>query len=142
MATLFIPLLRQPEFRDKAVQIFRLLARRFRNISWICFCILIVTGIYNLAYRYGWSVLNDSAFWQTSVGYAFGLKLMTVLAILVLSAVHDFIIGPRATEAMRVNPLSPESQRLRKRAASIGRATLVLALITIALGVIMVRGWI
>jgi hypothetical protein len=69
-----------------------------------------------------------------------GIKLLFIAAVLILSALHDFVIGPRATVLGRANPTSLETIRLRRQSAWLGRFNLLLALFIVALGVVLVRG--
>lgn len=57
-----------------------------------------------------------------------------------ISALHDFVIGPKATNLRMKNPESVDAFRMRKLASWIGRINLLLALIVVMLGVILVRG--
>jgi hypothetical protein len=61
--------------------------------------------------------------------------------VLLVSAVHDFSLGPRATVAIAKDPTSAEAERFRRRASVLGRLNALLALALVALGVILVRGW-
>jgi hypothetical protein len=68
------------------------------------------------------------------------LKLGSFALVLLVSAVHDFAIGPRATAAIGRDPTSPEARALRRRASLLGRVNVVLALVLVAAGVMIVRG--
>jgi hypothetical protein len=46
------------------------------------------------------------------------LKLCVFALVLVVSAVHDFQVGPRATLAIETDPRSGRAEILRKRASS------------------------
>lgn len=115
---------------------------RFRAVGWACFGVLLLTGTVNL-----WALgvrLEDfrSAAWrQSPFGSAVLWKLGVFTAVLLLSAVHDFHVGPAATAALQVDPDSPGSERLRRRASWMGRINAVLALVLVALAVVIVRGW-
>lgn len=76
------------------------------------------------------------------MGHILGLKLLGMTCILLLSVVHDFYIGPKATEVWRRNPNSEEAKIARKQASWIGRINLLLGLLLFALGIILVRGWV
>ena len=142
IAALFVPVLRHPEFRENGISFFRLIGNRFRNYAWLCFLILIITGLFNLQFRYSAHALLNSEFWKSTLGYVLGLKLLGMICILLLSGVHDFYIGPRATEALRKNPGSEGAKTARKKASWIGRINLLLGLLMFALGIILVRGWV
>lgn len=115
---------------------------RFRSVGWLCFALLVVTGTFNLWVRgVGPSDLVDVDWWTSGFGSAVALKLLAFTAVLVVSLVHDFRVGPRATDAMRERPEAPETRRLRRAASRLGRLNGVLALVLVALGVVIVRGW-
>lgn len=115
---------------------------RFRSVGWICFSILVVTGTYNLwvhGVRFGDFV--DPAFLGSSFGSALVLKLGLFAVVLVVSAIHDFLLGPRAVLAIEADPRSAEAQRIRRRASLLGRLNAILAVVIVALAVVLVRGW-
>jgi putative copper resistance protein D len=142
LALAVVPLLRRPEYQGIAAPLVHWLGVRFRWVGWICLGLLVLSGTFNLIYRgYGWDDVWSGRLWQGPFGQALGIKLFLVAVILVLSAVHDFRIGPRATALWQANPASAEARRLRRQASWIGRLNLILALIVVALAVILVRGW-
>ncbi len=114
---------------------------RFRWVGWACLGLLLGSGTSNLAFRgFGWADLWTGRLWQGPIGQALGVKLLLVAVILLSSALHDFVIGPRATALWQVNPGAAEAIRLRRQAAWLGRLNLLLALVVVALGVMLVRG--
>ena len=141
IALLFIPALRQPQLRETGLVLLREMATKFRSYAWLSFFLLIVTGILNLQFRFDLKTLLKTEFWHSSIGNVIGLKFLAILLILLLSAVHDFYLGPRASSAWRLDPKSRRTLKFRKQAAWIGRINLLLSLIAIGLGIILVRGW-
>ncbi len=142
LVLVLVPVTRRPEHRGQAASLIHWVGVRFRWVGWICLSLLVVSGVLNVGYRgFTWADLWSGRLWQGPFGRALGVKLLLVAAILLLSAVHDFFIGPRATALWRTNPGSPQALRLRRQATWIGRINLLLALIVVALGVILVRGW-
>lgn len=141
LVLVLVPVIRRPENRAIAAPLIHWTGLRFRWVGWICLGLLILTGTFNLAYRgFGWADLWSGRIFQGPFGSVLGIKLLLVVAILLLSALHDFVIGPRATALWKVNPISPEAISLRRQAAWVGRLNLLLALIVVALGVMLVRG--
>ena len=141
LALILVPVLRRSEYRDLAASLIHFTGLRFRSVGWGCLGVLFLSGAFNLAYRgVGWTEVWRGETFQGSLGRTLGLKLVLVAVIFLLSAVHDFHIGPRATALWRANPGSPEARRLRQQASWIGRLNLLLALIVVALGVLLVRG--
>ena len=114
---------------------------RFRSVGWSCFLLLVLTGSFNLWFRgvrlsdFGRAEWLASPFGKTVV-----VKLGVFLAVLAISAVHDFRLGPQATRAIAADPTSVISQRARRQASWLGRLNVLLALVLIAAGVMLVRG--
>jgi uncharacterized membrane protein len=141
LVIVLVPAIRRPEFGGIASALIRFTALRFRWVGWVCFGVFIFTGIVNLAGRgIGWQELRDATFWQGSFGSTLAIKLMLVAAILLISAFHDFYLGPRAAAAWETDAASAETLRLRRQAAQLGRLNLLLALAAILLGIMLVRG--
>lgn len=127
--------------RAQAAVFFRETGARFRNIGWTCFLLLAITGAFNLWVR-GVRCANfvDPQWLTSPFGTAVLAKLSLFVVVLLVSAVHDFLVGPRATRAIAADPRSSEAQRERRRASSLGRANVVFALLLVAMGVVLVRG--
>ena len=114
------PALRQRLFAD--------LGTRFRTAGWIAIALLVATGTLNLHFR-GWlAAMHDASFWTTVAGRALFFKLLAVTVMIVASAVHDFVLGPRAG---RVEAGSPEALRLRRRAALLARANALVGVLLV-----------
>ena len=124
-----------------AARFLRDTGRRFRNISWVCFAIVITTGTFALWMRGVRFSFTNADFLASSFGRIVLLKLATFTTVLVVSMVHDLLIGPRATTAIAADPRSPVSAELRRRASLLARLNVVLALMLVALGDLLVRGW-
>lgn len=139
------PAVRALEAPGGAGRLIRMMGRRFRDVGWVCIGLLVVSGITNLWYRgVRWDSLVSSQFWRTTWGQLLAVKLTIVLVMLINSAWHDFVLGPRATQLMeaQANPgaRSAELQRLRRQTAWLARLNLLLGLVVIALAVMLVRG--
>jgi putative copper export protein len=134
------PVLRAIEPAALRQELFQRLGLRFRSIGWVALALLAVTGTINLHYR-GWlswdGALANPAFWRSGVGHALGGKLLGVGILVILSAVHDFVLGPAAG---RATPGSPEALILRRRAALLARANALVAILVIIAAVILARG--
>jgi hypothetical protein len=58
----------------------------------------------------------------------------------VVGAIHDFVLGPRALDAIDRDPDAPRTQRLRRIVGTIGRVNGTATLVIVLLGVTLVRG--
>jgi putative copper export protein len=135
-----VPWLRRGGRKEAAVFL-RETGERFRNVGWTCFGLLLVTGTFNLWMR--GVRLGDftRAEWLSSpFGKTVLVKLSAFALVLAVSAVHDFVVGPRATRAIAAAPGSAASRLARRRASRLGRINVALALVLVAAGVMLVRG--
>ena len=111
------PALRRIEPPELRQRLFYTLGLRFRAVGWWAIAVLLLTGVLNLHFR-GWlawdGVLGSRAFWATGTGHALAWKLGSVAVMIGVSAVHDFVLGPRSGRAV---PGSPEALVLRAQAA-------------------------
>lgn len=114
---------------------------RFRAVGWACFGVLLPTGVFQLFVR-GVRLTSfvDPTFLGSAAGKVLVAKLALVALVILLSAVHDFGVGPAATTAIAEAPGSTRAERLRRRASLLGRANALLALVIVALAVMIVRG--
>lgn len=137
-----MPLARAPEYRAVAPALIERIGLRFRPAAWIALGVLVLSGIANLRLLgVSPSALVHAPFWQSPPGRVLGLKLLLVAVILVLSALHDFRIGPRSMVlARRGESAGEEARRLRRQAAWIGRVNFILALAVVALGLMLGHG--
>lgn len=141
VALVVVPVIRRPEMREAAAKLIHFTGIRFRWVGWACFALLFLTGVFNVLYRgIGWAELFSAAFWSGPFARLLSLKLLVFALILLASALHDFVVGPRAVALWREQPGSPEAARLRRQATRFGRLNLLLALLVLALGVMLARG--
>lgn len=133
------PALRAIEPPALRQQLFQQLGVRFRSVGWLAIAVLVLTGLVNLHYR-GWlrwhGVLASTAFWSTTVGAALAVKLLSVLVMIAVSAVHDFVLGPLAG---RVQAGTPQAMSFRRRAAWFARLNAILGVVVVVAAVRLAR---
>jgi putative copper export protein len=111
----FIPLRKENYFLDMVNKV----GNQFKFIGWIILPLLLLTGIFNSFYR-GFYTLT----W---------LKILLFSIIVIISAIHDFYIGPKAAKT--------KDKKLIKYSRIIGRINFILAIIMVLLGIFIVRGF-
>ena len=134
------PVLRAIEPPALRQRLFHQLGLRFRTIGWIAIAVLVTTGVIMLGLRglLHWSgAFGSAAFWRTAFGITLGAKLAAVVTMIVVSAVHDFLLGPAAG---RATPGSPEAVALRQRAALLARANAFVGILLVLAAVRLARG--
>jgi uncharacterized membrane protein len=141
LVLVLVPALRTPALAAHATAAIRAVGERYRTVGWATLLVLVATGVANAALRAGsLASLSDRAWWATPFGRLLALKLALVALVLVLSALHDFAIGPRAGRLMAEAPDATRTARWRGAARWMGRVNLLLALAIVALAVRLVRG--
>lgn len=95
IALVVVPILRKIEPPAKRSEILSVTAKRFRVVSWIAISVLLVTGLLNAINR---GVTMDSistgALFSSYFGKVITVKVILVFVMVVLSAIHDFFLGP------------------------------------------------
>jgi uncharacterized membrane protein len=141
VALVVVPVIRRKELQGAAARLIHFTGIRFRWVGWACFVLLLVTGLFNVLVRgIAWADLFTPQFWAAPFGKLLAVKLVVFALILASSALHDFLVGPRAVVVWQERPGSAEATRLRRQATRFGRLNLLLALTIVALGVMLVRG--
>lgn len=133
------PVLRSLEPPALRADLFRQLGERFRGIAWISIGVLVVTGTLNLYFRglLHWEILGSGTFWSTRYGRALAWKLGGVTVMLVVSALHDFVLGPAAS---RMEPGSATAAAARRRAAWLARLNALAGIVVVLAAVRLARG--
>lgn len=133
------PVLRAIEPPALRQRLFHELGLRFRTIGWIAIATLVTTGVLMLRARglLHWSgVFGSVAFWRSALGMTLAAKLAAVTTMIVVSAVHDFLLGPAAG---RVTPGSPGAIALRRRASLLARANALVGILLVLAAVRLAR---
>jgi len=149
LALVVVPVARGLPPAERAA-LFGAVGRRFRTVGWVCIGVLLVTGMVNMSYR-GVTLENvfTAELWGSPFGSTLALKLAVVVVLLILSVVHDFVLGPRSVRVLeRIGQGTPAEQgasahlaeRMRRQASMLGRVEGLLALLVIALAIMLVRG--
>ena len=121
IALVLVPSARRLEDPTLRTRLIQETGRRFRTIGWLALGGLVVTGLLNLWMH---PVLLSSP--------RFHWKLGLVVLALILSAFHDFVLGPRAGA-----PGADPSARVR--ASWVARINVLVVLVIVALGLSLFR---
>jgi copper resistance protein D len=134
------PVLRRVEPPELRARLFEQLGEAFRVVGWIAIAILLATGLVNLR-LHGWlgpAARGEPRFWASMAGQALALKFACVALMLLLSAIHDFWLGPAASKA---EPGSRQKEALRRAASWIGRLNAILGVLLVYVAVRLTRGF-
>jgi len=134
------PVLRKVEPPELRVKLFQDLGLRFRNVGWTALGVLVVTGVWILHLRgvLRLETLADPVWWSTSFGRALGWKLTAVVIMVVVSALHDFVFGPRAGRTSGDDPAA--RARHRRLAIHLARLNAGVGILLVYWAVRLARG--
>ncbi|HMB99096.1 MAG TPA: DUF4149 domain-containing protein [Balneolaceae bacterium] len=140
-AMILVPASRRPLFDGKRGEFFQIVGTLFSKSSWMIFVIMIITGIAALLGK-GFSAdqLMNIEFWRTAYGKILMSKLNIFVYVLLISAIHDFWLGPKAVRLMDEMPGDKKTERYKKITSWVGRINLVLGLIILYYASSLVRG--
>lgn len=138
--TIFLSLVLAPSYRAVASKpdagaLFRTTARRFRLVVWSAVAVLLLTGPM-LVISHGWA-LFELTLWPSILM----VKLALVAVLLLLTLVHDLVLGPRVRAILA---LPPEQRAVTDRtiltvASWLPRLALILALAVLFAAVMLAR---
>lgn len=128
------PVVRSVDDPAMRAGLFRDLGLRFRSVGWGAIGILIATGIWILHLRglLRAATLFDPGWWGTPLGTALAWKLAVVVGMVGLSAIHDFLLGPRASRTT--------SRPGRRWALLLARVNVLLGLVLLYWAMRLARG--
>lgn len=121
IALVLVPVTRRLEDRGLRTRLVHEAGLRFRTVGWIALGVLVGTGLVNL-----W--MHPVLLQSPRLHWKLGLVVLT----LILSAFHDFVLGPRAG-------LAGADPSARVRASWIARINVLLVLVIVALGLSLLR---
>ncbi|MBI4401559.1 MAG: DUF4149 domain-containing protein [Nitrospirae bacterium] len=135
LSLVLVPVLKQEPIAAQRGVLFRTIGVRFRSIVWISVAVLAVTGPLLLSQR-GDSLLEPSG-WSLVLK----VKLLLVTALIGLTAIHDFWLGPKVGQSLRELPQDrgPAEVMLIRLSPWIARLALVLALGVLLAATALVR---
>ena len=109
LAMVIVPYFRQNLPPVQRIQLLTQIGKRFEPIVWGCVGILFFTGIANIFEAIGLGSSSGSetinAFMRTLL-----IKMILFIALLILTALHSFVFGPKLSAA--IEGLDPETEEL------------------------------
>lgn len=136
LAAVGAPVLRSVDPPSLRARLFGALGARFRTWGWGAIAVLVATGIGNLHFRgvLSMTVLGSAVFWDGPFGRALAWKLAAVTAMVLVSAAHDFWLGPAAGRG------GPGAERMRRAASWLARMNAGLGVVVVLAAVRLARG--
>lgn len=145
IALVMVPVSRSMEPPGMGLRFVRLAAVRFCGLAWGLLLKMVLSGAVLLELRdIGFARWDEPAFWRTDLGRVLLVKYVLVGILLALSAIHDFVLGPRVAAAL--DGLAPGAPRpagvmaTRRRMLMLARLNMLLALAIVIVGLMILRG--
>jgi len=132
----FISLILAPALRrfpqDTRLELLRTVGTATKAVGWIAILVLLSTGLLN--------VVHLQIQWDTFIGRLLMIKLTLVAVMIVLSALHDFVLGPLLVVRQRTpSPKQSSIPLLRRLVPWLARINLLLALGVVYLAILIAR---
>ena len=108
-----VPAVRSIQDAKERARVMRIITTRFGYLAWAALIVLVITGIGNM---YEHELSTDELF-ELNWGTIFEVKMTLVIATVLLTIVHSFVIGPRMSALQE--SVTDESQIASMRRASI-----------------------
>ncbi len=127
LSLVLAPIVKSRKAAPEFMALFRSAARRFRILAWLAIGALLTTGPVLLLHR-GMTLANPSG-WP----HILGIKLALVSVLLMLTLLHDLVLGPKVSQAAEI----PDSTKTAWDTVALRTARLVPRLsLLVALGVV------
>jgi putative copper resistance protein D len=134
----FSPLLKtMTNSLQERMQIMIRVGKRFNKIAVPALLIMMATGLYNSHLILG----KPSILFETSYGQFLIIKIILVIVLVIIYAIHVRVIRKDVEEKIMSNQMSePEIQQLRKKIIILGEITVVLSLVILFLASLLDAG--
>jgi len=136
-----VPALRAAEDPRSRAAVLRGVTRRFGYLGTASLALLVLSGIDNVD-RYGPPDMFDLRY-----GWVLAVKLALFAAVLVLTALHSLVIGPRLMALQQAAAVSPDAataariRALRARSVVFSGLTLLLSIAILFCAALLRSGW-
>lgn len=142
ISLVLVPSLRTLEPLTKRTEILSATARRFSLVSWTAILVLLITGAINSVNR-GITIhlISSGKLFSSHFGIILTFKVFLVLVMILISAVHDFILGPKLIKLTELHRPGPESAKFlakkRKFVSWLARINAFIGIIVVACAVML-----
>lgn len=137
MALVIVPYFKRSVSEVERIRILTRIRKQFEPIVWGCVLILIFSGLFNVFGAVGGDAAAIRLFMRT-----LSIKLLLVVILIILTAIHSFVIAPRISQAIEelepdADTLPAEAKKIRSQLAVvsslIGVTSLLVLLTAVAL---------
>ena len=132
-----VPAVRTIEDLQVRTKVMRVITTRFNYLAWGALAVLVITGIANL-YEHELSV---NQLFDLNFGVIFQVKMTLLIATVVLTALHSFVLGPRVLN-MQESAVDPaELAPIRRWSIIVSGTNGLIALAIVFCGALLSSSW-
>ncbi len=132
-----VPAVRTIEDMQVRTKVMRVITTRFNYLAWGALAVLVVTGIGQL-YEHDLSV--DQLF-DLNFGVIFQVKMTLLIATVILTALHSFVLGPRVLNMQESATDPAEIAPVRRWSIIVSGANGLIALSIVFCGALLSSSW-
>jgi copper resistance protein D len=142
ISLVLVPSVRKLEPPIKRTEILSATARRFSLVSWTAILVLLITGVINSVNR-GITIdlISSGKVFSSHFGMILTFKVFLVIVMILISAIHDFILGPKLIKLTELDRPSPDSAKSlgkkRKVVSWLARINAFIGIIVVACAVML-----
>jgi uncharacterized membrane protein len=131
-----VPAVRTIDDTAARARVMRVITGRFGWMAWGALVLIVATGISNL-FQVGADTGIDLASPDYRWYHVFTFKMVLVGVMVILTAVHTFVIGPRQLALMESGDSGPEALRLRRTSIAMSSTVLLLSVVVVFMGALL-----
>lgn len=131
-----VPAIRTIDDTTARARVMRTLTTRFGWMAWAALVLIVMTGISNL-FQLGADTAIDLGSPDYRWYHVFTLKMVLVGVMVILTAVHTFVIGPRQLSLMESGESGPDAVRLRRVSIALSGLVLLTSTVVVFLGALL-----
>ena len=128
-----VPAVRTVEDVQVRARLMRVLTTRFGYLAWGAMVVLVITGVGNL-YEHP---LDVDVLFDLNFGRIFEIKMTLVIATVVLTALHSFVLGPRVLKLQESVTDQAQIASVRRLSIIVSSVNGVLALSILFMGALL-----
>ena len=132
-----IPAVRTIEDMQVRTRVMRMITTRFGWLGWGALAVLVATGIGQL-YEHE---LDTEQLFELNFGVIFQVKMTLLIATIVLTALHSFVLGPRVLNMQESATDEAEIAPVRRWSILVSGVNAVIALGILFCGALLASDW-
>ncbi len=132
-----VPAVRTIEDMQVRTKVMRVITTRFNYLAWGALTVLVITGVANL-YEHD---LDVDQLFDLNFGVIFQVKMTLVIAAVILTALHSFVVGPRVLDMQESATDPSELAPVRRWSIIVSSANGLIALAIVFCGALLSSSW-